>query len=117
MFTRFEEYAASQMLGHADSPPRSQGKLFFSEEWQRKLFGLTLAVSKEGHFEWEDFRKNLIQSIGEWEGLDCEAQPPWDYYERFLQALVRVLQQHDVLSSAEIDEQFAPGASGKPHGN
>jgi len=110
MFTRFEEFAAAKMLGHADSPPRSQGKLFFSQEWQRTLFGLTLAVSKEGHFEWEDFRKNLIRSIGDWEGMDCGAQPPWDYYERFLLALVRVLEQHNVLTSAEIKEQLGTTA-------
>jgi hypothetical protein len=48
MFTRFEEYAATQMLGHPDSPPRSEGKLFFSEEWQRTVFGMALALSKEG---------------------------------------------------------------------
>ena len=50
MFTRFEEYAATQMLGQPDSPPRSEGKLFFSEEWQRIVFGMALALSKEGHF-------------------------------------------------------------------
>ena len=114
MFTRFEEYAASKMLGHADSPPRSQGKLLFSEEWQRTLFGLTLAVSKEGHFEWEDFRKNLIRSIGNWEQLDCASQPPWDYYERFLLALVEVLQQHGVLSESEIEQHFDPSADRPP---
>jgi nitrile hydratase accessory protein len=106
MFTRFEEYAASKMLGHADSPPRSQGKLFFGEEWQRTLFGLTLAVSKEGHFEWEDFRKNLIRSIGDWEQMDCGSQPPWDYYERFLLALVQVLQQHGVVTASEVDQHL-----------
>ena len=63
MFTRFEEYAATQMLGQPDSPPRSEGKLFFSEEWQRTVFGMALALSKEGHFEWEDFRQHLIQAI------------------------------------------------------
>ena len=52
MFTRFEEYAATQMLGQPDSPPRSEGKLFFREEWQRTVFGMALALSKEGHFEW-----------------------------------------------------------------
>jgi nitrile hydratase subunit beta len=51
MFTRFEEYAATQMLGQPDSPPRSEGKLFFSEDWQRTVFGLALALPKEGHFE------------------------------------------------------------------
>ena len=78
MFTRFEEYAASQMLGHADSPPRSQGKLFFAEAWQRQLFGLTLAVAKQGHFDWEDFRQHLIESIGDWV-LDavCAQQARW----------------------------------------
>lgn len=103
MFTRFEEFAASQMLGQPDSPPRSLGKLYFSEDWQRKLFGLTLAVSKEGHFEWEDFRRNLIRSIGDWEQLDCKKQQPWDYYERFLSALVQVLDQHGIVDPKEID--------------
>jgi nitrile hydratase accessory protein len=106
MFTRFEEFAAAQMLGQPDSPPRSLGKLHFSEDWQRKLFGLTLAVSKEGHFEWEDFRKNLIRSIADWEQLDCKDQPSWDYYERFLLALVQVLEQHQVLSPGEIEQQM-----------
>lgn len=104
MFTRFEEYAASRMLGHSDSPPRSNGRMFFSEDWQRKLFGLTLALSKEGHFEWEDFRKKLIQSIGEWEQTECASQPPWDYYERFLQALVQVLETHGLVEPVELEQ-------------
>jgi len=102
MFTRFEEYAASRMLGQPDSPPHSHGKLHFDQDWQRQLFGLALAVSKEGHFEWDDFRQQLIRSIGDWERLDCAAQPPWDYYERFLQALLRVLEQHQVTSEGEL---------------
>jgi nitrile hydratase accessory protein len=106
MFTRFEEFAASQMLGSTDSPPRSMGKLHFSQEWQRTLFGMALAVSKQGHFEWEDFRQNLIRSIGDWEQMDCQNQPPWDYYERFLQALERVLEQHALVSQVEIDQQL-----------
>ena len=106
MFTRFEEFAAAQMLGQPDSPPRSLGKLHFSQDWQRTLFGLTLAVSKEGHFEWEDFRRNLIESIGDWEQLDCADQPPWDYYGRFQLALERVLEQHAVVNPAEIEEQM-----------
>lgn len=112
MFTRFEEYAASRMLGKADAPPHSNGKLHFSQEWQRQLFGLALAVSKEGHFEWEDFRQQLIHSIGSWEQLDCSAQPPWDYYERFLEALLNVLQLQQLTSVGEVakalDSQQAP---------
>lgn len=107
MFTRFEEYAAAQMLGHPDSPPRSQGKLYFGQDWQRQLFGLALAVAKQGHIEWEDFRQQLIRSIGDWEQLDCAAQPPWDYYERFLTALLTVLDKHQVVTEGELSRALA----------
>jgi nitrile hydratase accessory protein len=111
MFTRFEEYAATQMLGQKDSPPRSQGKLLFTRQWERQLFGLTLAVSREGHFEWEEFRRNLIQSIGDWEQMTCANQPPWDYYERFLLALTSVLERNGIVSATEIAEQIGGAQS------
>lgn len=103
MFTRFEEYAAATMLGSQDSPPRAQGRLHFSQDWQRSVFGLALALSKEGHFEWEAFRQNLIGSIADWEQLPCGDQPPWDYYERFLQALLNVLEKHSLLDVDELE--------------
>lgn len=106
MFTRFEEFAASSMLGHEDSPPRSQGRLHFSQDWQRSLFGLAMALSKEGHFEWEAFRQNLIGSIASWEQLPCDNQPPWDYYERFLEALIKVLQEHSLLDTHELESRL-----------
>ena len=43
MFTRFEEYAASSMLGQPDSPPRAQGRLRFDRPWEREAFGLALS--------------------------------------------------------------------------
>lgn len=111
MFTRFEDFAASSMLGQPDSPPRLQGKLFFSRPWEREVFGLALSLSKAGHFEWEDFRQHLIASIAEWEqaeaakpqeAVSCAGQPRWDYYERFLIALTRTLRSSVVLTPEEI---------------
>jgi len=106
MFTRFEEFAASSMLGQQDSPPRSQGRLHFSQDWQRSLFGLALALSKEGHFEWDAFRQNLIGSIAHWEQLPCGEQPSWDYYERFLEALLKVLEAHSLLDAHELEQRL-----------
>lgn len=102
MFTRFEEYAASSMLGHPDSPPRLQGKLLFGKAWEREVFGLALLLSKAGCFEWEDFRQNLIGSIAEWENAPCDGQPRWDYYERFFVALMKTIEANEVLSADEI---------------
>lgn len=103
MFTRFEEFAPASMLGQPDSPPRAQGKLFFSQPWQRDVFGLTLALSKQGCFEWEAFREHLIGAIGRWEQLPCGEQPAWNYYECFLEALMAVLEEHSLIMPDEIE--------------
>ncbi|NPT59163.1 nitrile hydratase accessory protein [Paraburkholderia elongata] len=102
MFTRFEEYATASMLGDPDSPPRLDGKLLFTNRWERDVFGLALSLSKTGCFEWEAFRQCLIASIARWEALDCTNQPRWDYYERFLEALLSVIESSGTLSAAEL---------------
>lgn len=111
MFTCFEDHAAAQMLGQPDSPPRRQGRLHFDHAWQRQLFGMALAVAKEGHFDWEDFRQELIGAIGAWEQLGCGSQPPWDYYERFLEALARALERHQLASRGEIARALSAQAA------
>ena len=115
MFTRFEEYAATQMLGQPDSPPRSEGKLFFSDAWQRTVFGMALALSKQGHFEWEDFRQNLISSIAAWEkdACACDGKARWDYYERYTMALIAILEQCGILEPGELELQMTPDEANK----
>ena len=113
MFTRFEEYAATQMLGQPDSPPRSEGKLFFSEEWQRTVFGMALALSKQGHFEWEDFRQNLINTIAAWEKEACAGGATWDYYEQYAKALMEILEQRGILKPGELEWQVRPDGASK----
>lgn len=109
MFTRFEEYAAASMLGDTDSPPRLDGKLLFTNRWERDVFGLALSLSKAGCFEWEDFRQALIGAIGRWEAKAaaagegaCADQPRWDYYERFLEALLEVIASSQTLTADEL---------------
>jgi nitrile hydratase accessory protein len=104
MFTTFEEYAANQMLGQHDSPPRASGKLYFSEQWQRTVFGMAMALSKEGHFEWDDFRQKLIASIAAWERDACGGQTTWDYYDRYAMALIAVLEEYGVIEAGELDQ-------------
>jgi nitrile hydratase accessory protein len=113
MFTRFEEYAATQMLGQPDSPPRSEGKLFFGEDWHRTVFGMALALSKEGHFEWEDFRHNLIVSIAAWENNACGGQATWDYYQRYTMALIATLEQSGMLKPGELERLITPDDASK----
>ena len=107
MFTRFEEYAAASMLGAPDSPPRVDGKLLFTNRWERDVFGLALSLAKAGCFEWEDFRQSLIASIAEWEAGHADWSRDWDYYQRWLQALEEMVLKANLIDSAELERRTA----------
>jgi nitrile hydratase accessory protein len=102
MQTTFEHFAVTSMMGHSDSPPRINAKLCFAENWERQAFGVALALSKAGHFDWEDFRQNLITAIGEWENSHSLDDASWSYYERWLTALERVLIETDLVTGDEL---------------
>jgi len=133
MQTRFEHFAVTSMLGQGDSPPRLDGKLCFGEAWERQAFGIALALSKNGHFDWEDFRQKLIAAIGEWETSHSLDDPSWCYYERWLTALEQLLLEEELVTREELaarlssdrdtagslEEQnclagLGPGATGAP---
>jgi nitrile hydratase accessory protein len=87
MQSRFEHFAVTSMMGSPDHPPRADGALKFSHPWERTAFGVALALSRDGHFEWEDFRQHLIAAIGDWEARHEISDPSWNYYDQWLDAL------------------------------
>jgi nitrile hydratase accessory protein len=102
MQTRFEHFAATSMLGSEDSPPRLNGTLTFARDWERRAFGIALALAKEGYFEWEDFRQSLIASIACWERDNALNDPSWDYYQRWLEALQGVIERAGLLDAESL---------------
>ena len=48
------------------APPRLNGELVFEAPWERRLFGLTMALVERGAIDYESFRQNLIAEIGRW---------------------------------------------------
>jgi nitrile hydratase accessory protein len=107
MQVKFEQFAAASMLGNDDAPPRSNGELLFQRPWEGRAFGMAIALSKKGHYEWEDFRQGLIGSIAEWEATHCKDDPDWDYYQRWLLALERLALASNLLDPAELDRRTA----------
>ena len=105
MYTSFEQFAAASMLGERDAPPRSNGELLFQRPWEGRAFGMAIALSKKGHYEWEDFRQELISSIAEWEEEHCKDEPAWDYYQRWLLALERLLVESKLLRYEELEKR------------
>jgi nitrile hydratase accessory protein len=52
------------------SPPRDNGEIVFAAPWERRAFGLTLALCRSGRCDWEAFRARLIARIAEDEERD-----------------------------------------------
>ena len=102
MQSRFEHFAVTSMMGAPDRPPRADGALAFAHEWERTAFGVALALSRDGHFEWEDFRQRLIRTIAAWEERHGPGDPSWNYYDQWLAALEAVVVSCGLVSPEEI---------------
>jgi nitrile hydratase accessory protein len=114
MQPKFEHFAVTSMMGSPDRPPRENGALSFAQAWERSAFAVALALAREGHFEWEDFRQQLIASIGDWEGRHALDDPSWSYYEQWLNALEAVVVAAGLASHEEIAARAAAQARCKP---
>lgn len=100
MQTNFEHFALGSMLGKPDRPPKDNGCLFFGAPWERQAFGIALALSKQGIFEWDDFRSEMISSIAAWEATHDKTDPNWDYYEIWLTVLEQMVQRSGLINQS-----------------
>ncbi len=103
MLTNYEQFAVTSMMGGTDTPPRLNGTLCFEHEWERSAFGIALDLAKQGFFEWEDFRQELIAEIKQWESEHPLQDPSWDYYQLWLNALESTLIKAEVINSDELN--------------
>lgn len=77
------------------SPPRRNGEIVFDAPWERRVFGVTIALCRSGAVGWDDFRRKLIRHIA-----DHQARP---YWQSWAIALEDVLACTSVLPQAELD--------------
>ncbi|WP_207456305.1 nitrile hydratase accessory protein [Azospirillum sp. SYSU D00513] len=108
MLTRFEQSAVTSMMGAGDHPPRANGTLCFASDWERAAFGVALALARDGHFEWDEFREKLIAAIGDWERAPDGSS--WSYYEQWLTALEATVVQCGLATPEELSARLALAA-------
>jgi nitrile hydratase accessory protein len=65
------------------SPPRDNGELVFAAPWERRVFGLTVALCRSHACEWEAFRQHLISRIAE-----DKTRPYWESWAAALEDLL-----------------------------
>lgn len=74
----------------------------FDQEWQRRAFGLAVALSEFGHYPWEQFQQELIDAVGVWEAAPTSERASWSYDERWLEALTQVVVAAGLVTRDEI---------------
>ena len=84
------------------APPRRNGELVFAAPWERRLFGVTMALHERGVFAWGDFSAHLIDEIARWTA-SAAAGDAYPYYEHWERALSRVLDERGVIDPAAVE--------------
>jgi nitrile hydratase accessory protein len=77
----------------------------FDEDWQRRAFGLAVALAEFGHYRWDDFQQALIAAIGSWQEAPTNTRGRWEYYEHWVTALHNVVQQHGLFDDGYINPE------------
>jgi nitrile hydratase beta subunit len=72
----------------------------FHEEWERRMFGLFIAMFAGGHYNVDEFR-HAIERMNPAHYL----QSP--YYEHWLQSLETLLIERNVITSKELENRRA----------
>jgi hypothetical protein len=89
------------------APPRSNGELAFNAPWERRVFGVTMALA-DSIFSYEDFRQQLIRSVGE--------APERPYWQSWAAALEEVLSDACAIDAQALDARHRQFLS-RPHGH
>ncbi|HUP99681.1 MAG TPA: hypothetical protein VM093_04405 [Aeromicrobium sp.] len=89
------------------APPRSNGELAFAEPWERRVFGVTMALTQQV-FSYDDFRRHLMARVGE--------APQRPYWESWAAALEDALAAACALDPSAIDARHQAFLA-RPHGH
>ena len=84
--------------------PRKNGELVFETPWESRSFGIAVALSKNGVFDWDEFRTHLIGNIGKSEKEDFAKTHMWNYYAIWEDSLEQLLLEKGIVTKQEIEE-------------
>ena len=84
------------------APPRRNGELVFAAPWERRLFGVTMALHERGVFAWREFNALLIDDIARWTASAADGDA-YVYYEHWERALSRLLVERSVIDPAAVE--------------
>jgi nitrile hydratase accessory protein len=79
----------------------SPEELVFETPWSARLFGLTLALIRAGHFSVHEFQQSMITEIRAYEVMGC-IDSNATYYERWIEALLALLRRKGTIADGAL---------------
>ena len=95
------------------APPMVNGEVVFEAPWQSRTFGMAHALCARHLYEWDEFRQRLIEEIGA-----ADQSADYHYYDHFLAALVRLLDEKGLCVEDDVrgrEEVYAERQYGHDH--
>ena len=109
---RLTDTAISSMTG-GEALPRRNGELVFEEPWEGRVFGLAVAMTQGGIYDWAEFRRRLVEETR----VDESGVEPNPYYRRWVRALEGLVVDRGLITSTEIEARAAAYAAGELGGH
>ena len=109
---RLTDTAISGMTG-GEALPRRNGELVFEEPWEGRVFGLAVAMTQSGIYDWAEFHRRLVEETM----VDESGVEPNAYYRRWVRALESLVVDRGLITSTEIEARAAAYAAGELGGH
>ena len=93
-------------LPYNEEIPRRSGDVAFDHAWEIRAFAIATAMADDGVFDWSEFQGELIRSIQAWESNN-DSTIGWRYYDRWMEALERLLGDKGMLDAEELTQRTA----------
>jgi len=95
--------AASLILARTATQQADLAGITFDSPWSARLFAITLACAEAGLFSLPDFQSAMIAAVGHHEERD-RIEDEQAYYERWIEALVGLLQGKGVVDEPRLTQ-------------
>jgi hypothetical protein len=96
--TSDQHFVASRILASLDTDDQALSR---QDVWKQRALGVALALSRDGHFEWEDFRQALLKQLGACRSV---GEASWSFCQRWLLALESVVGTAGLVDAGALAE-------------
>ncbi len=91
----------------ADAIPRKSGEPLFRAAWEKRAFGIAVALCEKRLIPFDDLRWRVAAAISTWERANQNQELRFSFFERWLLALERLVVDRGIVSREDLNRRAA----------